>query len=129
MSTRPLAFFNAVVNGNMASNITSAVSIVDQLSMMSYSYSWSGASPVGTISVQVSNDYSEYPNGQVNNPGTWNTLPLSLSGTSVTAIPLSGNTGEGFVDIDELGAYAIRTIYTAGSGTGLLQVDMNAKVA
>ena len=116
-------------SGSMASSITSAVSIVGQLTEMSYAVSWSGTSPVGTISVQASNDYSLFNNGAVNNPGTWNTLPLELSGANVTSIPITGNTGNGAIDIASLGLYAIRLVYTASSGTGTLIATINGKVA
>lgn len=112
----------------MSGNITGAVTLIQKISMLSYAYSWSGTSPVGTVSVQVSNDYSILPNGTVNNAGTWNTLTLNVGGSLVTTIPVSGNTGNTFVDIDS-GAYAIRTIYTAISGTGTLQCTINGKVS
>lgn len=91
--------------------------------MMSYAYSWTGTSPVGVISVQVSDDYSVNSDGSVNNPGTWNTLTLSVTPT------VTGNTGNGYIDIDQLGAYAIRTVYTATSGTGTLQAVYKGKVS
>lgn len=112
-----------IVNGNMATTITSLVTIISNISMMSYSYSWSGSSPSGVISVQVSDDYSVNPDGSINNPGTWNTLPLSVTPT------VSGNTGNGLIDIDQLGAYAIRTVYTPASGTGTLQAIYKGKVS
>jgi len=124
MSSRPLLQpMPVIVNGNMSSNITSLVTIVSNISMMSYSYSWVGTSPVGTISVQVSDDYSQNAEGQVMNAGTWNTLPLSVTPT------VSGNTGNGFIDIDQLGSYAIRTVYTATSGSGTLNCIYKGKVS
>jgi hypothetical protein len=112
----------------MSGNLIGLPSIILRLPMISYAFSWAGTSPVGTVSVQVSNDYSENAVGGVQNAGTWNTIPLVYSGSSVTAIPLSGNTGNGFVDIDSLAGYAIRPIYTFTSGTGSLQAILEAKV-
>jgi hypothetical protein len=129
MSSRPQALYPVIVNGNMTTTITSQVSIIQKLSMMSYALSWVGTTPVGSASVQVSNDYSQNEDGTVKNPGTWNTVPVSLSGSSVTLIPISGSTGNGFIDIDEMGAYAMRLVYTPTSGTGTLQATYNAKVA
>lgn len=124
MASRPiLSPYPVITNGNMASNITSIVTVVQNLSMISYDISWAGTSPVGTLSVQVSNTYSQNVDGSVNNPGNWTTLTLS----SPTAV--SGNTGNGFIDVDATGAYAMRLVYTAGSGTGLLNATINAKVA
>jgi hypothetical protein len=114
----------------MATNITSIVSIIDNLYAYSYGVVWTGTSPVGTLSAQSSNDYKQLANGQPdpNNPGTWNTMPLSLNGTLVTTIPISGNTGNGMIDIDASGCFAVRLLYTAGSGTGAMTATLNAKV-
>jgi hypothetical protein len=130
MSTRPqLSNFSSITNAPMAAAITGTPTIIDKLSMMSYSFSWSGASPVGTISIQVSNDYALSAVGQVSNPGTWSTLTLQYAGAATTTIAISGNTGNGLVDIFQTGAYAIRPIYTATSGNGSLSAIFNAKVA
>lgn len=42
---------------------------------------------------------------------------------------VSGDTDNGFIDIYDTGAFAIRLIYTATSGTGLLNAVITAKVA
>ena len=106
----------------MTTTITSAVTIIQKLSSVSYSYSWSGTSPIGTVTVQVSNDYSTNADGSVRNSGTWDIVPLSAS-TNV-----SGNSGQGFIDLDGVGAFAIRTVYTPISGSGSLSATINAKV-
>lgn len=124
MSSRPqIPSYQVIKDGDMSGNITSKITIIDKLSMLSYSYSWSGTSPVGTIIVEVSNDYSENPDGSTRNAGTWTTLTLS-SPTNV-----SGNTGTGFIDVTQTGAYAIRTSYMFTSGVGMLQAWINAKVS
>jgi len=113
----------------MAANITSSPTIMQSLSILSYSFSWTGTSPVGTISIEASNDYSLNPNGTVNNAGTWNVMTVNYQGSAVTTVPVSGNTGIGFIDISPTGAYAVRAIYTAGSGTGNLTATVNGKVS
>jgi hypothetical protein len=131
MSNRPrLPPEQIITNGDMsAASITSLVTLLPSLSLGTYSYSWSGTSPVGNIAIQISDDYSIYPNGTVNNPGTWNTVYVTLNGSLiVNAIPVSGNTGNGIVEWST-GAYAIRTVYTKTSGTGTLQAFVTAKVA
>ncbi len=105
-----------ITNGDMSGNLTSMVTIIDQLVMLSYSIVWTGSSPVGSISVEVSNDYSENVDGSVRNSGNWTALPLSGSA------PVSGNSDAGFVDIDAQAGYALRLVYTSGSGTGTLNV-------
>jgi hypothetical protein len=113
----------------MSANITSLPTIVQKLSMISYAVTWTGTTPIGTISVQVSNDYSQNADGSVANAGTWNTITFEYNGTAVTSVPVTGNTGNGFVDIDATAAYAIRLIYTRTSGTGAMGVIVNGKVA
>jgi len=128
MSIRSQAKQAVVVNGNLAANITSEVTVIPKLSMVTYAYSWSGSSPVGTVIVQVSNDYALDAQGDVSNAGTWNTLPfVDSAGDTVTSFALSGNSGVGFLEV-VTGAYAIRTVYTRTSGSGTLQVTLNSKV-
>lgn len=130
MSTRPqLKPFSVITNGVMASNITSLPTIISNLTLIGYGLSWSGTSPIGTVSVQVSNDFSLNAEGAIANAGTWTTMTVNYRGSAVTTVPVSGNTGNGFIDIDASGAYAMRLIYTAGSGSGSLQCLVNAKVA
>lgn len=124
MSSRPqFDPYPVIVNGDMSGNLISKVTIVQKLSLVSYSCSWTGTAPVGAVEVQVSNDYSQNSDGTVKNPGTWNTLPLSAP-TGVT-----GNSGNGFIDLDANAGYAMRLIYLAGSGTGVLNTVITAKVA
>lgn len=131
MSFRPeLKPFPVITSGNMAGSITGSVTIIQKISMLSYGFSWSGTSPVGTLSVQVSNDYSLDAQGNVSNSGSdWTTLVLNVAGTSASSISVSGNTGTAFIDIDTCGAYAIRPVYTRTSGTGTLQGTINGKVS
>jgi hypothetical protein len=116
----------------MATSITSEVTILQSLTKPSYSVTWAGTNPSGTLEVQASDDYALSANGQtVANAGTWNTMPLVLNGVSVTSIPISGNTGNGMIDIESLSAYAVRLVYTPGDapGTGVMSAIINAKVA
>lgn len=113
-----------ITNGDMSqASIISEVTIIQKLSLASYGVSWAGSSPVGVITVEVSNDYSLNPDGSENNAGTWNALPLS--GTAA----VSGNTGNGFIDIDAQAGYALRLVYTRTSGTGSLQATVVGKVS
>lgn len=131
MSTRTNLRPQPVITaGDMSqTTITSSPTVLQSLTRASYAVSWSGLTPVGTLAVQVSNDYSLNPDGSTNNAGTWNTLTLELNGTFVTSIPVTGNTGNGFIDIDGTAAYAIRLVYTKGSGTGTLTATVMGKVS
>jgi hypothetical protein len=129
MSSRPfLKPFSVVTNGDMSSSITSAVTVVQMIPAGSYQYSWTGTSPVGTIKVQGSNDYSIDAGGTVVNSGTWTDLYLTYNGTSASSVALTGNSGSGLVDFDGFGSYAIRTVYTRTSGIGTLNVKICGKV-
>lgn len=130
MSTRPYLAPNPVIaNGSMGASITGSPTILSQKSMLSYSFSWTGSTPVGTVSVQVSNDYALNADGTVKTAGTWNTITLNSGGSAVTTIAVSGNTGNGFIDIEQCSAYAIRPVYTRTSGTGTMQCIAVSKVA
>lgn len=124
MSSRPqFDPYEVIEDGDMSGNITSQVTIIQKLSLLSYGVSWTGTSPVGTMSVQVSNDYELNKDGSVRNAGTWNDLPLSAP-TAVT-----GNSGNGFIDIFATAGYAMRIKYNRVSGTGTMEVTATGKVA
>ena len=125
MSSRPqFSPHSVITNGSMAGNLTSEVTIIQKLSMISYDITWTaGATPVGTITVEVSNTYKQDTSGVVVNAGSWTTLTLSATTT------VSGNTGNGFIDIDVTAAYAVRLKYNSTSGSGTLNVTISGKVA
>lgn len=91
--------------------------------MISYDISWNGTAPVGAMTVQVSNTYSINGDGSERNPGNWTTISLSAPA------PVTGNTGNGAIDIDAISFYAIRLVYIRTSGTGTMQAYINAKVS
>lgn len=128
MSSRPFQKPHAVItNGNMAASITGSPTIITNQSMIGYGFSWAGTTPVGGVTVQVSNDYSVDAAGAVKNAGTWTTLKDS-NGDVITGA-VSGNTGNGFFNIGEIAAYAIRPVYTRTSGIGTMQCQVVTKVS
>jgi hypothetical protein len=130
MSTRTGIHPQVVINAaSMAANITSTPTILQSLTGCSYAFSWTGTAPVGTLSIQVSNDYAIGQTGQVSNAGTWTTLVLNVGGTPSTTVAVSGTPGTAFIDVDSTMAYAIRSIYTATIGTGSLTATFVGKVA
>lgn len=123
MSSRPIISpYSVILNGDMSGNIISQVTVIQTNGKVSYDVSWSGTTPVGSMSVQVSNTYSQNADGSVRNAGNWTTLVLSSS------TPVSGNTGNGFIDIDASAAYAVRLVYTRVSGTGTMNATVAGKV-
>lgn len=123
MSSRPiLSPFSVITNIAMTGNVTSAVTVIQNLSQIGYDISWTGV-PVGTFSVQVSNTYSQNADGTVKNAGNWTSLVLSTVPTA------SGSSGSGYIDVDAISAYAMRLVYTFVSGSGTLNATVNGKVA
>jgi len=115
---------------DLASSSNSAATLLQSNTAFSYAILWTGTSPVGTLSLQTSNDYSVDATGKVLNSGTWNTAPLNVNGAYATSISISGNSGNGMIDgLCTTGVNAIRLSYTAGSGTGTMTVIVTAKVA
>lgn len=112
----------------MAANITSSATILQSLSKVSYQLKWTGSTPIGTIEVQGSLDYSLDSFGHVSNAGTWTTLTVTYNGTSTNTIDITGNSGNGIIDLTT-GIYALRLFYTATSGTGSLTAIVNGKVS
>jgi len=132
MSTRTtLRPYYVITAGSMAGNLTSLVTTVNSPSIMGYQVYWSGTSPVGTLSVQMSWDYQLTPDGKnVETAGTWTTLTLNSSGVPTTTLSVSGNTGSIIIDPIQTGnTGAIRLIYTAASGTGNLTALVSGKVS
>ncbi len=124
MASRPLIKpYPVIINGDMSGSITSDVTILTNTSKISYACSWVGTTPVGTVTVEVSDDYSQNAGGLVSVAGTWNTLPLSA------VCSVSGNTGNGGIDITSISFYAVRLVYTRASGTGIFNCTISGKVA
>lgn len=124
-ASRPIiAPYHVVVDHSMGATFTSTPTIITNLSMISYDIAWSaGSTPVGVITVEVSNTYALNADGSVRTAGNWTTLALS------STCSVSGNTGNGAIDVDLTGFYAIRLKYTRTSGSGTMNVTLNAKVA
>lgn len=124
VSSKPL------ISGDMsAATITSNPTILKQLTVGCYTYSWAGTAPVGTIEIQISNDYELNPDGTVFNAGTWTTVWFTLNGTTPSqTAPITGASGSGAIEWTS-GAFTIRTVYRKTSGIGTLSVIFNGKVA
>lgn len=120
MSYNLLLPVHAVTNGSMASSIISTVVEIKNQDNIGVQIQWTGV-PVGTFSVQVSMNFFEDINGNIVNPGTWISLPLS------PAIAAAGSADSAYVDLNQLSAPYVRVVYTRTSGTGTLNVMINGK--
>lgn len=107
--------FDMVVSGDMSGNITSSTTDVINLDKASIYISWSGSSPVGTLTVEATNS------DPVDSNSVWRELDFG------SAISVSGNTGDHDLIFTELPFRAIRLVYTFSSGTGTLDATISAK--
>lgn len=131
MSTRTTLRPYAVIDsGDMAADITSSATVLQSISGVSYTLSWTGSTPIGTIAVEGSNDYSLNPDGSVDNAGTWIPIYISVNGGAAAAnAAITGNTGSALIEILKTTVYAIRLFYDATSGTGSLTAVINGRVS
>ncbi len=106
-----------------SASITSAVTNVEGLDNIGIQFNWSGASPVGTFTVEVSIDYAQDYLGNVTNAGTWNTLAISPAVAATGTSPDSA-----FIALNQLPAPWVRVKYTRTSGTGTLQSFISGKM-
>ncbi len=131
MSIRPeIRPYEVIDAGSMAGSLTGLATVIQKTSIISYQFVWTGSSPVGTVGVEVSNNYSLDPTGNISNAGTWTTYYFLIgAGTYATSIAVSGASGSAIIELPNIGFYAVRAIYTRSSGTGTLDVTINGKVA
>lgn len=97
----------------MTGNLASAATNIEFMDNIGVQLNFTTSNAVGTFNVQVSMDYNQI-NGVVVNAGNWVNLALSPSPVAASA------NNQIYIDLNQLSAPWIRTIYTAGSGTGLL---------
>lgn len=122
MATRPdFGPTPVITSASMGASVTSAVTFKHQIPAVNYSFQWTG-SPTGTFTVQISNDYAQYPDGSVKTAGNWVTLPLTPSNPTA-----SGSGDIASVDV-VTSANSIRLVYTRSSGSGTLNAIITGAV-
>lgn len=108
----------------MSANILSAVTSIAHLDNVGLQFNFTGA-PVGTFNIQVSADYQEDAQGNVQNAGNWVTLvPPALSSVPVAA----GAPDSIYIDLNQLSSAWIRVQYAFTSGSGTLNAFLTAKM-
>jgi len=126
-----LSKFQSITAGDMSlSSVTSAVTDIQFLDNVGIQLNWTG-SPVGDFAIQVSADYSQGLNGNVQSTGNW--VPLTLTyftgGVFVTGTSIPTSVGSPiYLDLNQLSAPYIRVVYTKGSGTGSLDCFLTSKM-
>jgi hypothetical protein len=114
--------FQNITNGDMSlSEIASAVTNIQFLDNIGIQLNFSG-SPVGSFEIQVSADYAQDDQGNVQNAGNW--IPLTFSIAPVA----SGSADQIYLDMNQLSAPWIRVVYTKDSGTGTLNSFITGKM-
>lgn len=112
-SFRPVLASRQVVAASLASNYTSPAIDVRLYDQMCVQLNFTGT-PTGTFAVQAALDYD--PNNATNLPGTW--VPLTLAST----LSAAGAAGQILVDFQLTSYPFIRFVYTAGGGSGSLDI-------
>lgn len=108
---------------SMATSITSEQAIIEGTDIQAIEVEWTGTSPVGTVTVEVS---SYDKKTQTNS--TWKEIVFTnQTGTQVSTMAVSGNSGSHLLHILTLGVNAMRVKYNRTSGTGSLTVILSAK--
>jgi len=111
-----------IANQSMASSFNTTG--INLISIYAYSIQavWSGgSSPVGTFSLQGSNDAGDNGSGQgVSQPVNWSTI----TGSSQA---ISGTPGNILFDVTECSYRWVRLVYTATSGSGTVSATINTK--
>jgi hypothetical protein len=107
---------------SMAASISGTPTNIQYLDNVGIQLHWSGNNPIGTIGVQVSNDYN--PNTLA---GTWTPLQTT-PGTNLTVSP-GGTAGTAYLNLDELAAPWVQVTYTTASGSvGVITSVITAKM-
>ncbi len=128
MSTRTVLRPNLLDPVDLSATGASQATILQSLDMLRYDVSWSGTTPVGTLSLETSGDYALGASGVIINAGTWKVAPMFVNGVYATSVAISGNTGVGTIDVLETAGYAFRLLYTRSSGTGTMSIIVSGKV-
>lgn len=108
--SNPFRKFNnaLLVNGDMSQpTLTSLYQDVSEITAFAVQAVWSGASPVGTLNFNGSNDNITY--------------------TTIASGSVSGNTGSILSSGTGMGYAFIQCVYTSASGTGSLTITINGE--
>lgn len=107
---------------SMAASFNGTATNIQNFDNVGIQFSWSGANPLGTINVQMSNDFDpRFPSA-----ATW-TLIEDDSGVAIVIAP-AGTAGTGYFDLNQLPGMWIQVVYTTtGGSVGTLTCKISAK--
>lgn len=92
---------------SMGANASSSSKNINETRSFAVQVSWTGTSPVGTITIFGSNDDSNY--------------------TSLTTVSVAANSGSSLYNASDAGYSFVKVTYTFTSGTGSLTAIINGK--
>jgi hypothetical protein len=123
---RFLPRFHLINATSMGASVTSAATRIEYIDNIGYEVLWSaGTSPVGTITIQVSNDHDETDNGVVLTVGNWQ--DVGVVDSAGVAPTISGASGDHFISLNQLPWKWVRLVYNRTSGTATLDVWITGK--
>ncbi len=105
-----LPSYQIVTAGDMSEDIESAVTNIQRLTNIGIQLNFTGASPTGTFSVEVSLDYEQDYLGNVIVEGNW--VPLTLT----PELEATGSAGVLYVNLPALAAPWIKTTFAPDEG-------------
>lgn len=119
---------NLFTSFNMGGNLTSKVTIIETISMPSFTIKWTGPA-TGRFFFQGSNDYELNPDGTVKNSGNWANITIKFGpGDDGDRYNIAPGDTSLHVTVPTA-AYAIRVFYQRTGGGGTLQsCTLNGKV-
>lgn len=121
MSQQLIAPVPVFTNVSLGSSQTSNPIHVMYSDNIGIQFVWTGT-PTGTFGVSVSNTAALGADGNITG-GTYTPLVLTTPTPPVTA----GSAGDGFIDLNQLGAAFIKVTYTRTGGTGTCTATLTAK--
>ena len=117
------------VSGDMTASITTKATNIQHLDDIGYQFNYTG-SPTGSFSIQVSIDYAQDFQGNVQVAGNWVNLTFTYWNGSafVTATSIPASVGSPiYLDLALLSAPWIRAHYTSDASAGTLTAFISAK--
>lgn len=120
--TTSFPVFDSTTGQDMSGNITSEIIAFKKNQVCaSFDFNWVGAGLGGSIAINVTNDLVA---------ANWIPLPFQIqdgTGTYVTSIAINTDSGSAGVNCSQLGWNYMQIVYTAVSGSGILNGTGNIK--
>lgn len=105
-----------LLNGSMSQALASVPQPLDNMTAISVQAFWTGATPVGTFGIQVSDLLNP-----TTNPADWTLL------SDPAPVAVTGNQGSAQLNVGPVGFKWCRAVYGFTSGSGTMQMWFNGK--